>query len=256
MVETPKANIGVSCDVSGLLVLDIDPRDGGDETLAELIKQHGELPPTLEVRTGGGGRHLYFEHPGDKRGFVKKIGPGVDVKANGYVVAPPSVHESGGVYEWSDPHAAILKLPKAWLKIVSKSKETRRARVAGAQFRRGKRNDGLASISGRLRNAGFEVADIGAFLEGMNKEICDPPLPPEEVRKIARSMGRYEKGDAPTGEIALRPFSEIERRQLSWIWAGRAARGEITLLVGDPGLGKSQLTAGCQPRSAPTGASA
>ena len=57
----PDANLGiVTGAVSDLLVVDIDPVRGADRGMAQLELRHGRLPPTLTVRTGGGGRHLYF----------------------------------------------------------------------------------------------------------------------------------------------------------------------------------------------------
>ena len=50
----PDSNTGVATG-RGLVVLDIDPRNGGDESLAELIEKYGPLPETVTVSTGGGG---------------------------------------------------------------------------------------------------------------------------------------------------------------------------------------------------------
>ena len=51
----PNSNIGVACgEASKFWTLDIDPRHGGDETLAALEKLHGALPTTVEQYTGGG----------------------------------------------------------------------------------------------------------------------------------------------------------------------------------------------------------
>ncbi|MCP5115139.1 MAG: bifunctional DNA primase/polymerase, partial [bacterium] len=65
-----------------------------------MIAQHGELPKTFTVRTGGGGWHYYFLHPGGKVKSVNgKIAPGIDIKADGgYVVGPGSIHQSGLLY--------------------------------------------------------------------------------------------------------------------------------------------------------------
>lgn len=84
--------------VSGLVVIDIDPRSGGNESLASLVRR-GLLPPTKRVLTGRDGQHLYYRHPGmhvpGDQG--RKLGSGVDVKADGgYVVAPPSIHPRTG----------------------------------------------------------------------------------------------------------------------------------------------------------------
>jgi hypothetical protein len=96
--EYPQANVAIATgSASGLLVIDVDPRNGGNVTLEELVSRLGELPETIVVETGGGGQHYYFAAPdGD---VVGALGDGVDVKFNGgYVVAPPSVHVSGGTY--------------------------------------------------------------------------------------------------------------------------------------------------------------
>ena len=113
----PAANIGVRTgEVSGIWVLDIDPRNGGDDDLADLELEHGELPPTLQVATGGGGRHYYFKAPAGGMS-CGKLTAGIDIKGEGgYVVAPPSNHESGGSYQWVDREADILPAPD-WLLI-------------------------------------------------------------------------------------------------------------------------------------------
>src|SRR5208283_5013770 len=49
----PKANIGVHCAASGFVVVDVDPRNGGDQTFAELQAQHGELKAAVVANTGG-----------------------------------------------------------------------------------------------------------------------------------------------------------------------------------------------------------
>ena len=84
------ANIGVAC-TGDLVVLDVDGPPG-EQTLEELGV---ELPATHEVRTGRG-RHLYFIRP---EGLTDGWRWGdLELKANGYVLAPPSVHPSGAWY--------------------------------------------------------------------------------------------------------------------------------------------------------------
>jgi hypothetical protein len=84
---------------AGLLVLDVDPRHGGDDSVADLPP----LPPTREAATGGGGRHLYYRAGVKIRCSAGRLGPGLDVRGEGgYVVAPPSVHPSGQLYRWRE----------------------------------------------------------------------------------------------------------------------------------------------------------
>jgi len=93
----PWANVGIRPPV-GVIVLDVDPRNGGGTALLGLTRQHGQLPPTLTARTGSGGYHIWLSYGGRTRGQLCR---GVDVKSNaGYVAAPPSMHASGRRYEW------------------------------------------------------------------------------------------------------------------------------------------------------------
>jgi hypothetical protein len=87
----PHANVGIATgERSGLVVLDVDPRHGGDHELAALEAEFGKLPDTVTVVTGGGGAHLYFKHPGGMIASLD-VAPGLELKADGsFVVAPPS----------------------------------------------------------------------------------------------------------------------------------------------------------------------
>lgn len=95
----PWANIGIR-PPAGMVVLDVDPRNGGATALLALCQQRAPLPPTLTARTGGGGLHIWLAYAGAERA-LGKLCRGVDVKTqSGYVVAPPSLHASGRRYEW------------------------------------------------------------------------------------------------------------------------------------------------------------
>ena len=68
-----KFNVGMATGkASDIVVIDIDPRNGGNETFAALKRKLGPLPKTVIVKTGGGGRHLYFKSP--KEGHVLSDG--------------------------------------------------------------------------------------------------------------------------------------------------------------------------------------
>lgn len=117
--QRPMANVGIATGAaSGLVAIDIDPRHGGTENLADLLAEHGALPETVESTTGGDGRHILFAHPGQAI-TRKAIAEGIDVKADGgYIVAPPSNHISGKSYAWeasSDPKTTPLAALPAWL---------------------------------------------------------------------------------------------------------------------------------------------
>ena len=81
------------------VVVDVDRyKIGGAEALEELEKVHGRLPATVEVLTGGGGSHYYFVTD-CSLSFAGKMGNNIDLKVNGYVVGPGSVHASIRRYE-------------------------------------------------------------------------------------------------------------------------------------------------------------
>ena len=109
----PLANVGVPTGGrSGLLVLDVDLRDGGFESLASLEKT-APLPGTSRARTGGGGMHVFFRYPAGQevRNSAGVLGPGLDVRGEGgYVVVPPS--RTRGPYGWID---RSLPTEAAWL---------------------------------------------------------------------------------------------------------------------------------------------
>lgn len=119
----PDANVGVVTGVvSGLVVLDVDPRHGGGDSLAVLEGIHGAVPHTVESLTGGGGQHYYFRHPGTVVP-CRSVGPGLDIKGDGgLVVSPPSEHVSGRVYDWESGCApsevSLADLP-SWLQAMA-----------------------------------------------------------------------------------------------------------------------------------------
>ncbi len=116
----PKANIAVFLERSGLCAIDIDPRNGGLETIDQIEAQHGPLESDLLQFTGGGGEHRVFQLPGNGMTLPGKLGPGVDVKLNGYIMLEPSNHASGKEYAWeasSDPRDGLMATPLPdWLR--------------------------------------------------------------------------------------------------------------------------------------------
>jgi hypothetical protein len=103
----PKANVAIATgSPSGVVVLDVDPRHGGDDSLRELEATYGPLPDTPHTLTPGPGRHFLFQHPGYRVPCrTNVLGHGLDIKADGgYIIAPPSRHKSGNTYYWEVCH--------------------------------------------------------------------------------------------------------------------------------------------------------
>lgn len=89
----------------GVVVIDVDPRNGGVDTLRLLVSELGALPATSVAETRSGGLHVWLRTRLPANQIRAKLGPGVDVKKygngkfGGYVVAPPS-RVDPGEYRW------------------------------------------------------------------------------------------------------------------------------------------------------------
>jgi len=253
--QWPVANIGVLTGTgSVILVLDIDPRHGGDDALATMIAKHGELPETVTAETGGGGTHYFFRHPGRSVPSRTGIVRGIDCKADGgYVVAAPSIHASGTPYLWAHglgPDDVPLTHPPDWLltlilpDVRRNGERPRKSQSVGGVIADGSRNETLTSLAGTMRRREMTPEEIDAALQAVNTNRCCPPLPADEVANIARSVGRYEPAEPEhhgCGPVVIR-MEDIEPCELEWLWPNRIPAGRITLLVGRPGEGKSVLT--------------
>ncbi len=200
----PRANIGiVTGAISALVVLDIDSSHGGQTSLAKLEIENGNLPDTIEAATGGGGRHLYFAHPG---GFVHNrvgLAAGVDVRGDGgCVVASPSVHPSGKRYAWVRGHSpediSPARLP-SWLSAMilggprsGHGTEYWRSLVREG-VKEGARNNTIASLAGHLLHRGVDTEVALELLIAWNRARCRPPLSDQEVSNVVESIARLHR---------------------------------------------------------------
>lgn len=197
----PSANVAiVTGTISGLVVLDVDASHGGEDALARLAARNAGLPATVEAHTGGGGRHIYFKHPGfEVRGRVG-FAPGLDLRGDGgLVIAPPSIHPTGRPYRWRAAHSpdeiALSPLPD-WLLV------PRFTDGAGAHplsywralvregVAEGRRNRTIASFTGHLLWHGVDPDVIMELVLAWNRVRCSPPLEDEEVIRTVRSIER------------------------------------------------------------------
>lgn len=204
----PDANIAIVTGVgSGLVVLDLDLCHDSDAALRDLMGINGPITRTVKVRTGGGGSHLYFNHPGNI--LLNRIGlaPGVDLHGDGgYVVAPPSVHASGKPYQWerSPEICGLAPLPE-WLRETTQDQSCsghpfshwRRQLREGVV--EGERHNTIVSLAGHLLRRGVEPEVITELLLTWNTTRCRPPLEQEEVVRTVTSIKRLYQQDLDGG---------------------------------------------------------
>jgi hypothetical protein len=225
----PGGNLGlVTGTINGLIVIDIDPRNGGEAWYAE---HHNRLMEAgaIVAHTGGGGLHLFFAHPG---GWVASktgkdgIAPGVELKADGgqQVVISPSIHESGKAYTWN-PDAldlptvrAILAPLPPWIAVPSPTAPAPgRDRTLAEAFAddpadadrcRARLLSLPPAVEGQGGDAAtFKAAALGreyglsldVFLPIFQEAFADrclPPWTPEEAAHKARNAYAYGKAQA------------------------------------------------------------
>lgn len=268
--DWPDANLAVTTGKrSGTWVLDVDGEDG-EITLEGLERRYGELPLTMVSHTGKG-RHFYFRYVEGVRNTARKLGFGLDTRGEGgYVLAPPSVHPNGRTYQWTPGARPLAEAPQWLVDAVLATPEGPAAAgdqpVApdGARIEKGQRNATLASLAGTMRRRHMEVPEIEAALLATNATRVQPPLPEEDVRRIARSVGRYEPSPDPAPQRRKRPLVQhvdvvtreyIEfarnpqgRQRLGWEGLdaklrGGLAPGELAVLAAAPYSGKTTLLA-------------
>lgn len=123
----------------GLLVIDIDPRNGGEEGYAKLVADVPEIAgANVIVETGrkDGGKHIYFKAPAGVS-LVQSLPQykGVDVKSSGYVVGPGSLHASGHTYDMvvGTSPAEISPAPGALIDLLRRP-DAHRTSLSGEQI--------------------------------------------------------------------------------------------------------------------------
>ena len=237
----------VTGKISGLVVLDAE--SGADFTGLK-------IPETPTVNTGGGGVHYYFKLP--ENSVVQnsvKFRPLMDIRGEGgCVVAPPSLHPSGKYYEWVIDFASVkLANMPGWLIKELEQKKPEATEKNWPEVLQGvdagKRNETAASVSGKflahLPKGEWENMAWPA-LRGWNLQN-NPPLSESELRSVfnsikQRQLNNKQEKQSKKSEAATICLADIKAEPVNWLWQDRIALGKITLIAGDPGLGKSLIT--------------
>jgi hypothetical protein len=257
----PDANVGVACGHPGPTVLDIDDPDQA----RDIIRRLGEVPRVATAR----GHHFYFQ--GADQGTTGL--PYGELRGRGsYVVAPPSVHETGKVYTWvSSPNGTLPELPDF---LVRQAERTGTAGSGEANPREtvppGQMYAFLLDKAIRLARAGERDADVIERALVAAFELKRVPGTAyggnaRDTRRIAehaagsRIAKRERNLEASTSRFAAYTRAAVEDEKLTegghvtfasqvraqrveWLIPGLIPIGGVTLLAGDPKLGKSTLS--------------
>ena len=194
--QNPRYNIGIATGnkSNGLVVidLDVDKNKGidGYEVLRDWQNKHGELPETWQSITGRGGYHYFYK---DTITHSNKVGlyEGVDIRGEGgYIVAPPSVHPNGNIYEWEQgPEEYEIAQVDNIVNDFLKGEKQRRDSEDKTNFKvpelipEGERVDTIVRLIASLRTKGLDDDAIKAAVRVENEKRCNPPLKEKELEK-------------------------------------------------------------------------
>lgn len=268
-------------NVSGIVVIDFDCKKGmpGMEKLKEWELEHGPLKTRTQHTPSGGVQKLYEMPQHNIRNSASLLAKGVDVRGNGgYICTAPSV-VNGNSYYYDDPFAPIEPLPD-WLLSLLLTKEQEKPSVDtnldGEPIYDGQRDWELYRIGCSLRSQGWSYDEIEAHLEMVNAKRCIPPIEEWQVHEKAKQACKHKKGnqrssgelwlaeqmandpswlpeyyraqvqaEQPIPKTKFKPVlmwaCEVKAEEVSWVWHPYMPAGRITMLDGDPGLGKSFL---------------
>lgn len=277
----PAANIGLHVGLSGVAVVDVDPRNGGEVTFAALVRKYGDgWVSHLSASTGGGGVH-YFYHCPDPAGLPAQLGPGIDLKrGNAYVLVAPSVTEDEYMWDRDSLVDGIDFLPTVpawfyggkpsteavdtddWAATVTQSDEETSENVDRVK-------SALACLSAdcdrstwrdvifAVMSTGWGCADDLArgwsmtaperFTDDGFANVVDN-FNAEKAGGIG--LGTLFKMAAEAGwtdprskkhSVNLLRGDSIKPEPITWLWDGWLACGKLALLAGAPGTGKTTI---------------
>jgi hypothetical protein len=225
-------NLNVGFKVMGYSVLDVDNKNGGDASLADLLRDYEiNLDNAISVKCSNG-QHIYASNT-DLTNTAGVIGDGLDVRSDGgFIVAPGSVHKSGKVYQWNEI-GEVATMPEDWFyseaeenKISSGIKNFNRDnQAAGKRLKdiklpprltskyfipEGKRELTLFKWASRERGYGKDAEELFDILVTIRDTYCEKgeePVTDEAVRGIADCVVRQYPTNAEKRLSSVNPQS-------------------------------------------------
>ena len=165
---------------SGLVALDFDHRSGGLTTYAELVQQHPEVENTVMVNSGGG-RHLWFKHPGGTISSQTDIRNGVDVRGDGgMIIVPPSIHANGSNYQWVHGHSiqqiALAPMPPVLTEWINSNGRKREVRSGALRCDTGHTHDNTETLLSSVVPKVVGVAKGARIPQGIDSTVSEPSV--------------------------------------------------------------------------------
>lgn len=226
--EWPNDNIGFY--TNEFIVIDVDPRKGGLESLNTLTMVE-DFPKTARHRTQGDGAHIIYAAPDGRplKGGNDKLGPGLDIKARGgYILLPGSEIDGRGYFAMNESlvnlappwlvercNAARIKTDAAGKRIVEEDD------LARELFEQWMLNNAPIAETGNIDNTTYKVGargyDFGCsqptvldVLLEWNDTKCFPPQDIEDLERVVESAGRNRENAIGSAHPLAPGFEAVE----------------------------------------------
>jgi len=203
------ANVGIATGSLSFDVLDVDMHGNinGMDTLLDLEEKYGKIPDTVEQVTGGGGYQKLFRWTAGRLHNKAAFAAGLDIRTDGgLIVAPPSLHKSGNLYEWevsSSPKVATLaEMPEWIILLVEQSRAASNANGNGGGMNleailggvsEGQRDDTIFQYACRLRAKNIDYQEARLLVTGVASK-CSPVFPEKDAVKKLDQAWKYSAG--------------------------------------------------------------
>lgn len=266
----PKDHEWVGLRADGVVIIDCD----SDEALQRWIDHTSPADAGATVtRQTPRGYHLFYRLPPDMRA----LGPHADILGNGSGIDIRS--GSGSYVVFNAPGYTTVQSPNGmamqdwnpqWYTLAEAEKLSNLPTEGWSHIPDGSRDETLFGVASDLRGRGASVEVILRAIAALNR-VCDPPLDNEDLLRIARSAGRYDRGqtlvllddeqseiehaEQPEGRaIPTVPASKLKMPTMpTWFWEPFILDGTATMVEGREGIGKGLLAAHLAERATAAG---
>ena len=219
-------NIGVNCELSGIMGIDIDckkPVSEEAKPIREEIIKLLEQSNTLKAITPSKGNHYIFLWEEELRNpqFVNLAGTGIDSRTEGQLCIAPSIRD-GKEYEWVNLGVEIKKMPEELKQKLLSLIEVDKGRKDKIDVKEPEiekisegegRNNLLVTVGGSLINK-FNPEDTTYILSLISKNFFNPPLPYKEIKAMIGSLSGYKKTEEETKEQLILDYCQAMKYDL------------------------------------------
>lgn len=278
----PDANVGIATGQpsGGLVVVDMDvdkekDKDGYHTFVKWCDDNFLILPDSWLSITGRGGYHLFYkanETVNSRIGWLEDV----DIRADGaYIVAPPSIHPNGTLYEWEQAPGEYSLITTDDIDVeylinsilVSNKADKNEPLKVPEVIPEGHRDEIMFKLACKYQAMGMSDEAMLAALLKENEVRCKPPLTEKEIKKKVEQAQKYKKGEEVTvgdnsvvaerktygktnrkieekiteNDLNMPTLEVFEEREKEWLITGYIPKGAVTLLCSDGGIGKTTL---------------